>query len=120
MRSTGIAQSFLESVNASIALKDEQPSFNGGSPVDAGTCECCCRCGRNTKSQPVRRLSRKSKSYTNLRTGISELTGWDFDLPRRQGVRLVQQKQYRKGEAPLEKLPIEVLGERIRRCGVFT
>ncbi|KAL9125215.1 MAG: hypothetical protein Q9217_005546 [Psora testacea] len=118
MRSTGIAQSFLESVNASIAPKEEQPSFNGASPVDAGTCECCCHCGKSAKPQPGRRLSRKSKSYTNLRTGISELSGWDLDLPRRQEVRHIAQKQYRKGEAPLERLPIEVLDDIIAHLAI--
>ncbi|KAL9100347.1 MAG: hypothetical protein Q9163_004269 [Psora crenata] len=118
MRSTGIAQSFLESVNASIAPKDKHPSSDGASPIDAGTCECCCRCGKNAKPQPVRRLSRRTKSYTNLRTGISELSGWDLDLPRGQEARAVQDKQYGEGEAPLEKLPVEVLDDIIAHLAV--
>ena len=116
MRSTGIAQSFLESVNASIAPKDQQqpsPILDATSPVDIGTCECCCRCGKGPKLQSLgRRVSRKTKSYTNLRTGISELSGFDLDLPRRQDVPPVEKKQYGKGESPIETLPTEVLGER--------
>lgn len=118
MRSTGIAQSFLESVNASIAPKHDQlpspasPILDGIGPLDSGACECCCKCGKATKLQhPARKLGRRSKSYTSLRTGISELSGWDLDLPRRQDSRPVEKKQYAKGEAPLEKLPTEVLGE---------
>ena len=114
MRSTGIAQSFLESVNASIAPKDQQqpsPTLDVSSPIDVGTCECCCRCGKGAKSQALgRRVSRRTKSYTNLRTGISELSGYDFDLPRRQETLPVEKKQYGKGESPIERLPTEVLG----------
>lgn len=118
MRSTGIAQSFLESVNASIAPKDDRqpssPSLDGASPIDVGTCECCCRCGKGSKWHPSgRKLGRKSKSYTSLRTGISELSGWDLDLPKRQEVRPVEKKEYAKGESPLEKLPAEVLGKKV-------
>ena len=116
MRSTGIAQSFLESVNASIAPKNDQqpssPSLDGISPIDVGSCECCCKCGKGSRWQPSeRKLGRKSKSYTSLRTGISELSGWDLELPKRQEVRPAEKKEYAQGESPLEKLPAEVLGE---------
>ncbi len=111
MRS-GIAQSFLESVNASVTPPHETV-VDGASPVEAGACECCCRCGRGVKLQPVgRKLSRRAKSYTALRTGISELSGWDLEFPRPQAARPVEvEKHFGPGEAPLERLPVEVLGE---------
>lgn len=105
MRS-GIPQSFLESANASAG-------HDAGSPTVGGTCDCCCRCGRSTKWQPLA-LGRKlrSKSYTALRTGISELSGWDLDLPRRQETLAVEApKHYGPGEAPIERLPVEILGK---------
>ena len=112
MRSTGVAQSFLESVNASIARKDEPhlslPS-DGLYSLEAGACECCCRCGRGAKLG--RNVTKRSKSYTNLRTGISELYGLDTHLHLRQQDRPVKKKEYAAGEAPLEKLPSEVLGK---------
>ena len=110
MRTTGIAQSFLESINASIAPKHEPTvTLNGSSPVDAPVCECCCRCGRGAKAG--RPATKKSKSYTNLRTGISELSGWEIEPPVRHEGRPVEKKEHSPGESPLEKLPKEVLGE---------
>ena len=112
MRPTGVAQSFLESVNASIAPKDESPLspvLHAASGELAGACECCCHCGRGAKIG--RKVTKRSKSYTTLRTGISELTGWDLDLPVKHVDRPVQKKQYAAGDAPIEKLPSEVLGE---------
>lgn len=111
MRS-GIAQSFLESVNASVPTSPDAV-HNGGSPTGAGTCDCCCRCGRSSKWQPVGPgRKRRSKSYTALRTGISELSGWDLELPRRQGPAEIEvEKWHGPGEAPIERLPVEVLGE---------
>lgn len=111
MRS-GIAQSFFESVNASVPPSPDAV-HNVGSPTGAGTCDCCCRCGRSPKWQPVGLgRNRRSKSYTALRTGISELSGWDWELPRRQELAELQvEKSYGPGEAPIERLPVEVLGE---------
>lgn len=111
MRS-GIAQSFYESVNASVPPSPDAV-HNVGSPNGAGTCDCCCRCGRSPNWQPVGPgRKRRSKSYTALRTGISELSGWDLELPRRQEPAEIQvEKSYRPGEAPIERLPVEVLGE---------
>ena len=44
--------------------------------------------------------------------GISELSGWDLELPRRQEPAEIQvEKSYGPGEAPIERLPVEVLGE---------
>lgn len=111
MRS-GVAQSFLESVNASLPTSPN-PVHNAGSPTGAGTCDCCCRCGRSSKWQPVGPgRKRRSKSYTALRTGISELSGWDSELPRYQEPAEIQvEKSYGPGEALIERLPVEVLGE---------
>ena len=113
MRS-GIAQSFLESVsNASVPKSPDAVHNNVGSLAGAGTCDCCCRCGRSAKWQPVGPgRKRRSKSYTALRTGISELSGWDLEPPRRQQPAEIQtDKSYGPGEAPIERLPVEVLGE---------
>lgn len=110
MRS-GIAQSFFESVNASVPTSPDA-LHNVGSPTSPGTCDCCCRCGRSPKWQPVGPgRKRRSKSYTALRTGISELSGWDLEPTRRQEpVEIDVAKSYGPGEAPIERLPVEVLG----------
>ena len=113
MRS-GIAQSFLESVNAAIASHDEHLK-DLPSPVGVGSaesCECSCRCGRSPKWRPLRG-KRRSKSYTGLRTGISELSGWDLDIPQTQEPQVIEpsQRDFGPGEAPLERLPPEILGK---------
>ena len=121
MMRAGTAQSFLECVNASIVPPPEpvkavtrptSPASPTTSPVFAAdTCECCCRCGRNAKWQPLGRGVRKSKSYTALRTSISELSGWDLDTPKSQHPQpAVVKREFGPGEAPLERLPAEVLG----------
>ena len=111
MRS-GIAQSFLESVNAAGGTSADA-KHDAGSPTDNATCECCCRCGRSPKWQPVGPgRKRRSKSYTAVRTGISELSGWDVDIPRLQEPAEIDVvKSFGPGKAPLERLPAEVLGE---------
>ena len=109
---SGVAQSFLESVNASVGTSPDAGD-DAGSPNGSGTCDCCCRCGRNGKRQPLGPgRKRRSKSYSALRTGISELSGWDLDIPRRQEpVEIEAPKHYGPGEAPIERLPVEVLGK---------
>ena len=111
MRS-GIAQSFLESVNATITPHDE-PLKDLASPVGSSeTCECCCRCGRSPKWRPLARGKRRSKSYTALRTGISELSGWDLEAPKTEEPQLIESpKNYGPGQSPLERLPAEILGK---------
>ena len=111
MRS-GVAQSFLESVTAPAGTPPDA-GHDAGSPTGGGSCDCCCRCGRNIKWQPLGPgRKRRSKSYTAPRTGISELSGLDFDLPRTQEpLELDAPKHYGPGEAPLERLPVEVLGK---------
>ena len=122
MRS-GIAQSFLESVNASVGTPQDA-THDAGSPTETPTCECCCRCGRSPKWQPVGPgRKRRSKSYTAIRTDISELSGWDLELPRRQEpLEIEVQKSYGPGQAPIERLPAEVLGEQCchHRLHAFT
>lgn len=110
MRS-GTAQSFLESVNnASLPRRDSGHDFDG--LVNPGSCECCCRCGRVPKWKPSGPRSRRSKSYTALRTGISELSGWEWEPPKPvEPIVLDVVKSYGPGEAPLERLPMEILGK---------
>lgn len=109
---TGTAQSFLESTNTSVSPQHE--AFNDGllDHVDAeGICTCACRCGRSPIWRP--RGRKRSKSFTAMRTGISELSGWDWE-PRQepQPISVEPSKDNGPGEAPLEGLPAEILGER--------
>ena len=114
MRS-GIAQSFLESVTTTAAGTSADANHDAGSPADNATCECCCRCGRSPKWQPVGPgRKRRSKSYSAVRTGISELSGWDLEIPKLQEPAEIEVTQsFGPGQAPLERLPAEVLGERV-------
>lgn len=115
MRS-GIAQSFLESGNAATTkTHDESVKELTKSPDSAEICECCCRCGRSPNGSPLARGKRRSKSYTAIRTAISEWSGWnqDVDIQKSQEPVSVEppRRQYRAGESPLERLPAEVLGK---------
>lgn len=111
MRS-GTAQSFLESVNNATALQQESGDPTE-SPTESGACNCCCRCGRAPKWKPQGPRGRRSKSYTALRTGISELSGWDWEPPKyAEPIVLDVVRTFGPGEAPLERLPAEILGER--------
>lgn len=106
------AQSFLESVNSSLSSSQFETGHKGDGPINAGTCSCCCRCGRLSKWEPAGPRRRRSKSYTALRTGISELSGWDWEASRVvEPIVLDVVKTYGPGEAPLERLPVEILGE---------
>lgn len=106
------AQSFLESVNSSLSSSQFVTDHRRDGSIEAGTCSCCCRCGRLSKWQPAGLRQKRSKSYTALRTGISELSGWDWEAPRvAEPQPLDVVKVYGPGEAPLERLPIEILGE---------
>ena len=108
MRS-GTAQSFLESVNTpKLSLRLE--GDHDDNAAETGSCSCCCRCGRPQRWKPTEvRSKRRSKSYTALRTGISELSGWDFGI-RQEPVAPTVKKANGPGEAPLERLPAEILG----------
>lgn len=106
------AQSFLESVNTSLSSSQFETGPKGDGSNKAGTCSCCCRCGRLSKWEPAGPRQRRSKSYTALRTGISELSGWDWEAPRvAEPILLDVVKTHGPGEAPLERLPVEILGE---------
>lgn len=110
MRS-GIAQSFLESVNIPI----NKPVHHNGDPVDvnipeSGSCTCCCHCGRTDSWRAsASRGHRRARSYTAPRTGISELTGVQWDPPKQAVVEVP--KVFAPGESPLEQLPVEILGQ---------
>ena len=115
MACIGIAQSFLESVNAPGASPEtaqRSPTLDGLSPFDVGVCECHCRCGKGAKLH--RNVTKRSRSHTNLRTGISEVYGDRHGaLLTPLEARPVQKKSYGAGESLLEQLPSEVLGESI-------
>ncbi|KAL8693058.1 MAG: hypothetical protein Q9224_003829, partial [Gallowayella concinna] len=104
------SQSFLESVHTSIApvhLIEDAADVN--SP-ESGPCACCCRCGRpDSWRSSAGRGQRRARSYTAPRTGISELTGVDWDPPKQAVVEVP--KVFAPGESPFEQLPVEVLDE---------
>ena len=106
----GIAQSFLESVNTSATpVHHNEDAVDLNSP-ESGSCTCCCRCGRSDSWRAsTGRGYRRARSYTAPRTGISELTGVDDDFPKPARVEAPQ--VFAPAESPLEKLPVEVLGE---------
>ena len=103
MRS-GTAQSFLESGLHGL------PQGESG---DVGSCNCCCRCGRAREWKSFRpRGVRRTKSYSPLRTGVSELSGWTWaSVLREEPVDLDAPRSFKPGEAPLERLPVEILGK---------
>ena len=109
MRS-GTAQSFLESVNTPKLLLRLEGDHDDNA-AETGSCSCCCRCGRPERWKPAGpRGKRRSKSYTALRTGISELSGWDTGIAQ-ESAAAPAKKVNGPGEAALEKLPVEILGE---------
>lgn len=111
MRS-GVAQSFLESINTALPVRSTSPDDKSDvATPDSGSCTCCCHCGRS----PSWRISgprghRRSKSYTAMRTGISELSGIDWK-PHQPSRAAEVPKAFGPSESPLEKLPVEILGE---------
>ena len=109
MRS-GTAQSFLESVD-SVNPAGHESKLQEEGRTDTGSCACCCRCGRVQKWKMGPR-GRRSKSYTSLRTGISELSGWESEPTKAPEIATPHvAKSYVAGQAPLERLPMEILGK---------
>lgn len=110
----GTAQSFLESSLTRAPLHDEAvvDDNDDKDATGAGSCNCCCRCGRSRDWKQVgSRGTRRSKSYSSLRTGVAEITSWDWEPPKRGlPVSIETTKPCRPGEAPLERLPVEILG----------
>ena len=106
----GTAQSFLESIDTDAPTRNESRQ-QGEEPTDIGSCACCCRCGR---VQKWRRgpAARRSKSITALRTGISELSGWEGQEIQAVAVETPNVvKSFGPGQSPLEMLPTEILGK---------
>ncbi|KAI4215885.1 MAG: hypothetical protein LQ351_001873 [Letrouitia transgressa] len=107
---TGVAQSFLESINTALPVRSTSPDDKSDvATPDSGSCTCCCHCGRS----PSWRISgprghRRSKSYTAMRTGISELSGIDWK-PHQPSRAAEVPKAFGPSESPLEKLPVEIL-----------
>ncbi|KAL8776567.1 MAG: hypothetical protein Q9194_003066 [Teloschistes cf. exilis] len=113
MRS-GIAQSFLESVNASLPPVPQNEDKSATTP-DSASCSCCCHCSRSDSWRNFApRGHRRARSYTATRTGISELTGLDWE-PSEPAIVVKAPKVWGPGEAPLERLPVEVLGKLTKR-----
>lgn len=107
MRS-GTAQSFLEtSGSTSPLLAKLQHDISGPTPAESGPCSCDCHCGKVLRGN--HRDQKRSRSQTNLRTGIEELPAWDSDLSPPEPVAKAA-KANCPGGSSLEELPIEVLG----------
>lgn len=107
---TGIAQSFFESPTH----RNTSPARSGASPDDKlvgkDACHCTCRCGRaRERNIDGARGKRRSRSYSPLRTSVAELSGWTDDALSFDGV-AEQKHETAPGEAPLERLPVEILG----------
>lgn len=106
----GTAQSFLESINTDAPTRNES-SHELDESTDVGSCACCCRCGRVQKWRLGPR-ARRSKSYAALRTGISELSGWEGEPIKVAAVETPNVvKTFGAGQSPLETLPMEILGK---------
>lgn len=114
----GTAQSFLESVDSDTPTRYES-RHQVEEPTDVGSCACCCRCGRVQK----RRLGprgRRSKSYTALRTGISELSGWEWEPTKAANTETpTVAKSFGASQSPLEMLPMEILGKSAHESSTF-
>ena len=112
----GFVQSFLET--ALYGSSPDDKSIDGlESPTASPACSCCCHCGRAAEVRPkARRGKRRSRSYSPVRTGVTELSGWDIDSVPFSNVQPVKAiKHYDAGDAPIERLPTEVLG-RLEHC----
>ena len=110
---TGVAQSFLESALYKAPDSDSVDHGINGSGIDADSCTCCCRCGRLREWKPNGlKGKRKSRSYSPIRTGVSELSSWLSEPPSQHGsTELKAPCVNAPGEAPIERLPVEVLGK---------
>ena len=113
----GTAQSFLESSLTRAPLHDEavvddKDDKNDKDATGAGSCNCCCRCGRSRDWKQVGPWgTRRSKSHSSLRTGVAEITSWGWEPPKRALPASIETtKPCGPGEAPLERLPVEILG----------
>ncbi|KAL8718465.1 MAG: hypothetical protein Q9225_004396 [Loekoesia sp. 1 TL-2023] len=85
---------------------------------ESGSCTCCCRCGRSDSWRAsAGRGHRRARSYTVPRAGISELTGINWE-PTKPAMAKEPPKTFAPGEAPLEKLPVEVLDEIIAQLAL--
>ena len=108
----GTAQSFRESVIPRLSLHDEAVADEKDVTPATGACSCCCRCGRSREGKQIGpRGTRRSKSHSSLRTGVAEINGWDWEPPKRDVWGSIEApKPCAPGEAPLERLPMEILG----------
>ncbi|KAG8530938.1 uncharacterized protein KY384_004295 [Bacidia gigantensis] len=101
--------------NKTVSRPSNSSSRDSSLAGSSGQLDACVK----EDNSAVKTVSKRSKSYTNLRTGISELSGWDLEFPRRKEEdRPVKKKEYGSGEAPLEKLPSEVLDDVIANLAI--
>ena len=108
----GTAQSFLEtSIHGRSSPVPKEPDSDD---VVAGpnACTCCCRCGRIREWRPSGlRGKRRSRSYSPLRTNVFEVTESQNEfLPHQKRGAEHKKVHFPPGEAPLERLPVEILG----------
>ena len=112
----GSAQSFLESNLHHEPPQHETTHIVDGSRSGVASCSCCCRCGRTREWTPVPfKTKRKSRSYSPIRTGVSELSEWLLKTPS-VGIppKLHAPRPSVPGQAPLEMLPTEILGQLVQ------
>ena len=105
----GSAQSFLESSSSTspLLVKRQHDFLSHATAKASGTCSCQCHCG--TSAGGAQRTSKRSRSQTSLRTGISELPAWEWNLSPPEPIPNAVQHNG-PGESVLERLPIELLG----------
>ncbi|KAL8997340.1 MAG: hypothetical protein Q9169_003374 [Polycauliona sp. 2 TL-2023] len=113
----GTAQSFLESVTTTIPPASHNEDVSDLNGQESGSCACCCRCGRSDSWRTTAvQGHRRARSFTAPRTGISELTGVDFEPPKQPLVEVP--RVFAPAESPLEVLPVEVLDEIIAQLAL--
>ncbi|MCJ1341190.1 hypothetical protein MMC09_006486 [Bachmanniomyces sp. S44760] len=108
----GTAQSFLETALAQAIPVEQASQHAGNTSPTSGSCQCCCRCGRAEERKLVSPTGKpRSRSYSPLRAGVSELLTWEWQSPDDVESQIEDvPKPSRPGEAPLESLPTEILG----------
>ena len=111
----GTAQSFFEtSIHGRSSPVQTEPDSDDV-VVGPNACTCCCRCGRIREWRPNGlRGKRRSRSYSPLRTNVFEVIDSHNEfLPHKDHGAKDERVHFAAGEAPLERLPVEILGRLI-------